>query len=145
MLFRGGMLALGRGAALLLTGACVPATHRVETATALSSADTFACVTRTANQLGYTVVSADRSLNLIRAERRDESRAVKLSGEVIYSELTISIFPATVAGQTTLRVTSGRSLQNQLGARVPLTGLRVDKDVGPADAAALAKSCGASP
>jgi hypothetical protein len=126
----------------LLAAGCVTAPVSSLTTSANSVGGTYSCALRELTRLNYVLLGADRDAGFIRAERKTSGGVLSvLGGADFYSEISVTVLPATTGSGSQLRVHSTMAKDEGRGRTT-----RDMHNTGPAkkDADLLHAACGSA-
>lgn len=134
-------------ALLVLVAACAARPESFVTRTPTPTGDAYTCALRMVNQLGFSVVNADREAGFINAERQTSGGAeVFLTGIKELDQLRISTYEDALSETTEIRVTAGQGTASAHAfSDVSETTMSAPSDSGREAARTILVACGEGP
>lgn len=137
-----GLKTVTLAASVLLLSACATAPITMSRQAPDAPGDLFTCAMQQLAGMGYTVGDVDRDSGFIRAVKQTSGLGRNLFlGEKLSSAMTIAIFPSTVEGQSSMRVTVGQVVEDTWGWGQGTETMRKPSDDGEIEAFDLIQAC----
>ena len=108
------------------------------------SGEAYSCAFRLANELQYTVTSADKEGGFVTAEKQRRSTLLTLTGRDEHDRLTVSVYDDSTSGRRKLRVTAATIHTDHDTHGTSITEKAPSDDV-LRDANAIVTQCGEGP